>query len=81
MNFKPLMTAMVVAGGISAMATTVPTPAKAQNDVEAQIIGFHQLCDKGDRKACVRFGILIGENHQRHADWRRAHAEWFWWER
>jgi hypothetical protein len=49
--------------------------------VEAEIIGFHQLCDKGDRKACVRFGILIGRNEQRGADWRRAHADWFWFER
>jgi hypothetical protein len=81
MIFKPLMRAMVIAGGISAMAATVPTAARAQNNVEAEIIGFHQLCDKGDRRACVRFGILIGENHQRHADWRRAHAEWFWWDR
>jgi hypothetical protein len=45
------------------------------------MLGYHQLCDKGDRKACVRFGILLGKNEQRHADWRRAHAEWFWWER
>jgi hypothetical protein len=49
--------------------------------VEAEIIGFHQLCDKGDRKACIRFGILIGRNEQRSADWRRAHADWFWFER
>jgi hypothetical protein len=24
---------------------------------------------------------LIGRNEQRHADWRRAHADWWWWER
>jgi hypothetical protein len=60
---------------------SVPSgPARAQG-VEAEIIGLHQLCNQGDRRACVRFGILIGENRQRHADWRRAHADWFWWER
>src|SRR5450631_3419151 len=48
---------------------------------EAEIIGFHELCNKGDRRACVRFGILIGRNEQRHADWRRAHADWWWWEK
>jgi hypothetical protein len=42
---------------------------------------LHQLCNQGDRRACVRFGILIGENRQRHPDWRRVHADWFWWER
>jgi hypothetical protein len=76
---------ILAAAGIAVAAltavTTVPTPARAQSAVEAEMIGFHQLCDKGDRRACVRFGILIGQNQQRHADWRRAHAEWFWWEK
>lgn len=81
MILKPLMAAMAVAIGISAATAMVTTPAHAQNNVEAEMLGFHQLCDKGDRKACVRFGILLGKNEQRHADWRRGHAEWFWWER
>jgi hypothetical protein len=71
------------AAGMAAMlgaVTGIPTSARAQSAVEAEIVGFHQLCDKGDRRACVRFGILIGENQQRHADWRRSHGEWFWWE-
>jgi hypothetical protein len=73
-------TLAVAVSGLGVLAIT-PTPARAQSDVEAQIIGFHQLCDKGDRRACVRFGILIGENKQRQADWRRAHADWWWWEK
>jgi hypothetical protein len=81
MTLKPLMTAMAVVVGISGMAAIGSAPAQAQNAVEAEMLGFHQLCDKGDRKACIRFGILIGQNQQRHADWRRAHADWFWWER
>lgn len=81
MIFKPLMTAMAVAVGIAGTAVTVSAPAHAQDAREAEIIGFHQLCEKGDRRACVRFGILIGQNQQRHADWRRAHAEWFWWDK
>ena len=64
-----------------AILGAIQTPARAQSANEAEIIGFHQLCEKGDRRACVRFGILLGRNEQRHADWRRAHAEWFWWER
>ena len=78
---KPLMAAMAVVAGVSGIAAIAPTPVQAQNNVEAEMIGFHQLCDKGDRKACIRFGILIGQNQQRHADWRRSHADWFWWER
>jgi hypothetical protein len=80
MSLKPMIAAIAIAIGISSMAGIVATPAHAQDAAEAEIIGFHQLCQKGDRKACVRFGILIGRNEQRHADWRRAHADWWWWE-
>jgi len=54
---------------------------RAQNAREAEMLGFHQLCDRGDRKACIRFGIMIGENRERHAEWRRLHPEFWWWER
>jgi hypothetical protein len=81
MSLKPMIAATAIAIGISSMAGIVATPAHAQDAAEAEIIGFHQLCQKGDRRACVRFGILIGRNEQRHADWRRAHADWWWWER
>jgi tRNA(Arg) A34 adenosine deaminase TadA len=64
--------------GIGAIAST--TSVSAQNAREAELIGFHQLCDKGDRKACIRFGIMLGENRQRHVDWRKAHPEFWWWE-
>ena len=70
MTFRRLMTAFVIAAGVGGSASMVASPAHAQNAVEAEIIGFHQLCDKGDRKACIRFGILIGRNEQRNADWR-----------
>jgi len=80
MSLKPVITATAIAIGISSMAGMVATPAHAQDAAEAEIIGFHQLCQKGDRRACVRFGILIGRNEQRHADWRRTHADWWWWE-
>ena len=32
-------------------------------------------CEDGDRRACVRLGILIGENRERRADWRREHPD------
>jgi hypothetical protein len=78
---RPLMAAALIAAGMSGTVTMVTTPARAQDATEAEMIGYHQLCQKGDRKACIRFGILIGRNAQRHADWRRAHADWWWWER
>jgi hypothetical protein len=45
------------------------------------LVGFHALCDKGDREACVRFGMMLGEMRERHAEWRRLHREFFFWER
>jgi len=78
---KPLMAALSLAIVVSAAGAARPTPARAQDGVEAEMIGYHQLCQKGDRRACIRFGILIGRNEQRHADWRRLHADWWWWER
>ena len=82
MTLRRLMTALTIAAGLGGSTAMVASPAQAQNAaVEAEIVGFHQLCDKGDRKACVRFGILIGRNEQRNADWHRAHADWFWYER
>jgi hypothetical protein len=82
--------------GIATFAFT--TTPRAQSAREAELIGFHQLCNKGDRKACIRFGImpaaeptasfecmtysisLLGENRERHAEWRKLHADWWWWE-
>ena len=80
MSSKPLMAVAVLAAAFSGMAAMVPTATRAQDAVEAEMVGYHQLCQKGDRKACVRFGILIGRNEQRHADWRHAHADWWWFE-
>jgi hypothetical protein len=59
--------------GLAAFAFT--TTPRAQGAREAEVIGFHQHCNKGDRKACIRFGIMIGENRERHAQWRSIHPE------
>ena len=80
MRSRALLITSAIAGVI--MSTTLSSiPAQAQSAREAEIIGFHVLCDKGDRRACVRFGMLLGQNQERHAEWRRAHTAWFWWER
>jgi hypothetical protein len=44
------------------------------------MIGMHQLCDHGDRKACIKFGMLIQQNHARMEAWHHSHPEWFWFE-
>ena len=75
---KPLgVTTLLLASAVlsSGVAQAVDCTAR-----EAELVGLHKLCDHGDRKACVRFGMLLGEAKERHADWHRAHAEWWWWE-
>lgn len=74
---------LLAAAALSATAATLlfTAPARAQHAREAEMIGFHQLCERGDRRACIRFGIMLGENRARHAEWRRLHPEWWGWER
>ncbi len=57
------------------------TAASAQDAREAEMIGMHQLCDHGDRKACVKFGMMIQQNHDHMEAWRHNHPEWFFFER
>jgi hypothetical protein len=79
MRSRALLITSAVAGVI--MSTPLSSvPAAAQSAREAEIIGFHALCERGDKRACVQFGILIGENRERRDEWRRAHREWFWFE-
>jgi hypothetical protein len=56
------------------------TPVRA-DPLEVQVIEFRRLCETGDKGACVRFGMLLEKNRARHAGWRKAHADWFFWER
>jgi hypothetical protein len=80
MTSKLVMSAGVLSLlAIAAIASSAEV--RAQSAREAELLGFHQLCDKGDRKACIRFGIMLGENRQRHVDWRKSHPEFWWWER
>jgi hypothetical protein len=83
MLLKSIVTASVVLTVVAAAAIPSAHPARAQDGQarEAEILGLHQLCDRGDRKACVRFGMILGRMQERHAEWRHGHPEWFWWER
>ena len=46
-----------------------------------QMFQLREGCEQGDRRSCVRLGIIIGENKQRRAQWRHDHPELFWYER
>jgi hypothetical protein len=67
---------LVAAGGLVGSGVA----AHAQDARNAEILGFHQLCDHGDRRASVRVGMLL-QHQDRQIAWRRLRPEWFWWER
>lgn len=59
----------------------VPAPVRpAAYDYDDQAFRLHDACDDGDRRSCVRFGILIGQHRERQAEWRRTHPDFFDWE-
>jgi hypothetical protein len=64
---------------VSASALLGALPAQSQPAPEAELIGLHQLCDRGDRQACIRFGFILGENREYRAEWRRSHPDWWAW--
>lgn len=52
-----------------------------RDELRERMMELRDRCDQGDRRACVRMGIIIGENRERRAQWRRENPEAFWWER
>jgi hypothetical protein len=71
--------AAVLFAAMPANSQPIPQPGVAIAS-EAEMIGLHQLCDRGDRQACIRFGFMLGEARERRADWRRLHPDWWGWE-
>jgi len=52
-------------------------PVQAQDRPTKEGERLHQLCNKGDQKACIRFGMVLNENRGRHEEWRKSHPEFF----
>ena len=66
------------------VAVEPPPPrarAVARDELRERMLELRAGCEDGDRRACVRLGILIGENRARRAAWRREHPEVFFYER
>src|SRR5262245_44378744 len=62
---------------ISSTAMLCSVPVQAQERAAREGVRLRQLCDGGDQRACIRFGMLLNENRTRHDEWRRSHPE-FW---
>jgi hypothetical protein len=56
-------------------------PAPPRDELRSRMFQLRQACEDGDRRACVRFGVIIGENRERRAQWRRENPELFSYER
>ena len=80
---------VVVAPEYCAMAEEPPAVAvappprhrAARDELREHMLQLRAGCEQGDRRACVRLGILIGENREHREAWRREHPEVFFYER
>jgi hypothetical protein len=51
-----------------------------RDGVREVMFRLHKACEEGDRRACVHFGMIVGENKEHREEWRRQHPELFsWW--
>jgi hypothetical protein len=81
MEISMRKTLLGVVGSASVLLTFAASATAARADaLEVQLVEFRRLCETGDKAACVRFGMALEKNRSRHATWRKAHADWFFWE-
>jgi hypothetical protein len=58
-----------------------PPPPVVVDPLRDRMLELRGACNAGDRGACVRLGVLIGENRERRAVWRREYPDVFFFER
>jgi hypothetical protein len=77
-----MVRALLASAAALVLGTVAMTPnaAQAQRHWQPELQRQHALCDQGYRPACIRFGEILGANQNRHAEWRRAHPNWWWWQ-
>jgi hypothetical protein len=77
------------AGAPAPAAVVAPPPppppaarrAAVRDELRERMLQLREACEDGDLRSCVRLGILIGENRERRAQWRRENPEVFFYER
>jgi hypothetical protein len=63
-----------------AVAPPPPRGRIVRDELRDRMLELRERCEDGDRRACVRLGIIIGENRERRAAWRRENPEVFFYE-
>jgi hypothetical protein len=80
MQIKSLVLPSVIA---TALLCSIPAYSQAPTAAvanEAELIGLRQLCNQGDRQACIQFGFKLGAAREHQAEWRKMHPDWWAWE-
>jgi hypothetical protein len=67
-------------GGVEINPRREPPP-RVRDELRERLWEARDRCEDGDRRACVRLGIIIGENRERRAEWRRDRPDLFFFER
>jgi hypothetical protein len=68
------------AGDPVEVAPPPPRGRIVRDELQDRMLELRERCEGDDLRACVRLGILIGENRERRAAWRREHPEVFFYE-
>ena len=72
------------AAAASPVEVAPPHPPRARivrDELRDRMLELRERCEDGERRACIRLGIIIGENRERRGAWRREHPEVFFYER
>ena len=68
-------------GGVEIETGRPSPPPPPRDELRARMFELREACEDGDRRACVRLGIIIGEHRERREAWRQEHPELFFFER
>jgi hypothetical protein len=53
----------------------------AYDGERAKVRRLRAACYDGSRKACIRFGMILGQRREREREWRRSDPDFWAWER
>ena len=57
-----------------------PAPVRYVDPAWSRLDRLRMQCDDGSRNACIRFGMILGQNREREAQWRRARPDFYAWD-